>query len=1331
MRIDTFTASADLIGRRIWVRWAFTPDAGETVLDAPPVTVRRKTRDFAFPDTGAPWLLHDSAAFPPAPVPGALAVTDLPDSDAAAGARRVRERTVTVTETVAAVSREVLRLVTRTVFGADRAVLRLELDLLDVGGFGGGELDAGTPYYYELDSPALGRPMRAVATPGDVHGAHRTLYELIPEVYRRHDTVTRVPDAATGLLPEAGTNGGQLRRFVDVYGAAVDAIRSSADNLRGLRAVSDVDSRFLPLLSQWVGWDLTADTDVARQRNEIRTAPRLYDSVGTVPGLRSLVDFYTGWSTRVAEFSQHVARAGLAPQRNVFAAARRDGAWWGAEEASAVLGLTAPHDIATGTATANAVLTGAATEPFALRTGMTFTVAPDGGLPITLTFGPADFADLGAATAAEVAAVVNRDIGELRADGTGGAVRLMSRLTGEASRIEVRTAAASLVSLDGAARGRLATVTDPTGRLWMAHASTVGAGGVVPRLHLKAYFRGAWADTRVVEPRPVAPQADPAPVALPDGRLGLAWVEHPDTGAARLRWRLGTLSAPTPARLRGDASQPYALTTGTVVTLTGYGATERFTVRAADYADPSAARADEVTAAFNAQLTGVTAAVAGDGSLALATTATGPGVALRADPAASTAARALGFGDRALTGQGGWQPDVDWAAATDIPAVPAGRHADCTAVLDPEGAVRLCWASLLDGWRLYRLRWDGRVRIATAAGVRVLAGDGAVTTLTGLPSADVRGVAVDADGSSWFATGAGGAVRRPDGTTTVFTPGTTAGSLATTDVRTVAVDPSGTVWFGHGAGAAGLSAGGSWQVITATTGGLASNDVRHIVADMTGAVWFATGAGLSRLDPAGTWTTFLAGTEVRHAAPAQDGSLWTALAHGVARVGADASVRTVDLGATADVRQVAPAPPAANPKPQADDAGPVWAATAAGPAEIRSVRDIRVHTPAEGLPSGDCRAVLVDQGTVWAGTAAGLSFLDGSGSWRTVPGLATPVRALSGSWSAPGRFAPGGPGERDPHLTGDGNRLWLASAVRHAYADPDDRWQIVVRHLDFPSVGWSAPTAVTGVTGTDREPALAPLPAGAARVHFRSNRGGGPRLWSADLDATGSPSAPTVLTSGPASDANPAPVTFPDGTTWLLFRSDRNVGLGRLGGGVPGPGLDQSGRRAPEEASVRRFAGTVTATPADLDRNRGTRQFGDLLDYTPQRPDGAALAADEVYTPSTIGLYVERGPTGRPLVQRDADRLRQLLERFLPVNLRAVVVLGSGPLEELLFPAGHELADAFSDDYPIAEVLRIAEETAVSLPGWQVFLSTDGTSVTVDPTKPTTLRRRSWWPPFR
>lgn len=174
-------------------------------------------------------------------------------------------------------------------------------------------------------------------------------------------------------------------------------------------------------------------------------------------------------------------------------------------------------------------------------------------------------------------------------------------------------------------------------------------------------------------------------------------------------------------------------------------------------------------------------------------------------------------------------------------------------------------------------------------------------------------------------------------------------------------------------------------------------------------------------------------------------------------------------------------------------------------------------------------------------------------------------------------------------------------------------------------------------------------------------------------------------------------------------------------------------RRAPEEASVRRFAGSVTAIPGDLDRNRGRGRFGDLGNYTPQQPGGGRLSADEVYTPATIGLYVDRGPAGRPLARRDADRLRQLLERFLPVNLRAVIVLRSTELEEVVFPPGQDgLTDAYRDSYPFAEVLPSVEEgTAVTLHGWQVFLAGDGGSVAVDPDNPVTLRRRVWWPPFR
>lgn len=1343
MRIESFAAGADLIGRRVLLRWTFVPVPGESTVDWPVVAVRRKQRDFAFPPRTAddPYLVYDSTRFPPAPVPGVLSVVDLPDQDRTEGALRVREQTVTVADLTSGAPREILRRTERTVFDADRTVLRREVELLDVGG-AGGLLDPGVPYYYELDSPALPEGperdrFRVTATPGEVHGNHRTLYELIPEVYRRHDTVTRVPDAATGLLPEANVAGGQLRRFVDTFGAAVDTMLSSADGLRSLRDVSDVDHKFLPLLAQWIGWDLTVEGDVARQRNEIATAPRLYGAVGSIPGLRSVVDHYTGWSTRVAEFAQHITRTNVAPQRNLFASVRRDGTWWGADDAAPLLGFAAPNDVAVGATDVAAVLTGSVTEPYALRPGMTVTVAVDGGLPATITFGQADFARQ-AATAAEVAAVVNRVVGAVRADVVAGAVRLSSPLHGESSRVEVSASAASLVSLDGAPRGRLATVADHAHRLWVTHATTVGAGGIVPTLQVKAYLAGRWQDSRPVETRPVAPQADPAMVELPGGAMWLAWVENPGTDHSELRWRTGVPRPMTPATLRGEFAGPFRLVDGTAMLLTGWGGGEMFQVRAADYATLSEATAQEVAQAINAQLTNVTATSAPDGSLVLRTTRTGPGVTLRVDLPSGDTARALGFGDRRLVGRGGWEAEIDWAEAAPVTSAPAGRHADCTATVEQDGSVRLVWTTHLHGsWRVTRARWDGRMLVPTASGVGVLAADGtwsSITTVNLLASNDVRGVAVDGDGFAFYATNAGVSMRRPDTAFVLLSRATTGNGLASNDVRAVAAAPDGVVWFAHPLGVSARLPDGSWRNETASATKLVSNEVRHIAAGTDGTVWFATTAGVSRL-AAGVWTTFttangLPSNDIRHVAPAGGGA-WLSTSLGLARIEPDDRVSTVDLaalglGAAAnDTRAVAV---------RADT---VWVATAAGVAEVRTGRTARLHSTADGLPSNDVKAVTVTpDGVLWAGTPAGLGRRGTAGDWRpvtTANGLVgNEVRAIHGPWSAPLRFPRTGVAERDPHIVSDFGRTWLAwSQAPEGPSDATDRRRLRLTRFDWSSQAWSAPTDVTD-GATDTEPAIAPDLVGGARLHFRSNRGGGPGLYTVDVSTAGTVTTPAAVLTGPAADTNPALVTLPDATQWLLFRSDRNVALGRLGGGVPGEtGADES-RRAPEEAAIRRFAGAITAVPGDLDRNRGRGHFGDLLSYTPQRPDGGQLAPDELYTPGTIGLYVERGSSGRPLVRRDADRLKQLLQRFLPVNLRAVVVLRSGELEEIVFPPGHELTDAYRDKVPLAERYQgLTDETAIVARGWQVFLSTDADSRTADATHPTTLRRRMWWPPFR
>ena len=327
---------------------------------------------------------------------------------------------------------------------------------------------------------------------------------------------------------------------------------------------------------------------------------------------------------------------------------------------------------------------------------------------------------------------------------------------------------------------------------------------------------------------------------------------------------------------------------------------------------------------------------------------------------------------------------------------------------------------------------------------------------------------------------------------------------------------------------------------------------------------------------------------------------------------------------------VAPPPPATH-EADAGWIGSVWLAVAGGVAEVRTVRDVRWHPAGEGLPSDDVRAMHVGLGdAVWAGTAAGPVRRGPAGDWVRPAGgpSAQPVNDLHGPWSPPSWFPLDGAGplngdaEREPYVLRDGATLRLVTAVRarrtgvvtpdppDSPRDLSDTWLIAARRFTFPGPQWSPATPVTTAPGpdpvSDREPVLLRDSGGAARVYLRSDRGGGPRLWSVDLDGADQPGPPAVVSTEIAADSNPAALTLPDGSAWLIFRSDRNVALGRLGGGVPGPVETSASRRAPEEASVRRYAGSITAMLGDLDRNRGRRRFGDLLDYTPQQPGGAA-----------------------------------------------------------------------------------------------------------------------------
>lgn len=1346
MKLLHFQAAADIIGRRIRVSWELEPEGDETLAAAPPLLLRRKERDFDFPAPGSgedPFLVYDSTTFPPGPP---AVATDLPGWETQEeDGRRTAWSVISVARPLAGRLVETARRTVATTFGPDGAALRQRVEVLDVGGTPGALVPRRT-YYYQLFGAPLpeGGAPRATATATEGYGLNKVLYDSLPEVYRRHDVVTRRPGPGSDTVPEASARGGQLRRFLDLFGLPLDSLRGTAEGLLDLRDLDAVDARFLPLLAKWVGWDLSFDVGIPLQRNELKAAPRVYRSVGTVPGLRALVSHYTGWFTQVAEFSQHILRATHAPQRNVFATTEAGGAWRGIDDAAAVLGLPVGNDSANGVGKAPARLVGAV-GPFALRPGMELSLSVDGGPPTGVRFGAADFRDVRAATAAEVAAVVGATLSEVTARvDAGGRLELASNTLGPESSLRIVAPPTSLVTLEAAPGGRPSVRLDAAQRLHLFYETREASR---LELHHKTMVEGGWRDAHAVAFTVPAPRASPAAAVLSDGRLWLAFVENPDTPGSRPRVVLGTPRPATPARLLGQQRAPFTLFPNTRLLLGGSFGTETFTVRETDFVDVKRATAPEVAAAMNAQLNAVTVTPQPDGTLRLETLATGDAVWLEVQLTQSTTARALGFGPRNGSGSGHWDEVLEWSPPLDVGTPPDGFHADVYSLADARGAVSVFWASHREGrWRLVSSRWDDQVWFATAAGVSVRRGSGPFTPLgvaQGLPSVNVRGVAVDAQGVTWFATAAGVGLRRPDGSTAVFN---TTGGLPSNDVRGAATGPDGAAWFATAGGAATFREDGSRAAFT-TADGLPSNDVRAVTVAEDGTVWLATAGGLALRPPGGAWKALggnlnVPANDVRAVAVAPNGELWSGTAAGlmVREAGVNPHVFTVTNGLPSnDVRAVAVG---------AD--GAVWFGTPQGLGVRRPWGAFETFTVASGLVSNDVRAVAVGpDGTVWAATGAGVAVRRADGSFTShtaAGGLASnDVRAVHGPWSSRRELASGGGGNREPAAVRDsGGNVWLVFSQRQGVGTAEDTWLLRYRRFDAVSSAWGPERELTRVTAParaqDREPGVVLPATGGLRVYFRSDRSGGTRMWSVSVDANDAVSDPVLLMEGAEADTAPVPLTRADGTTWLFHRGDRSVPLSQVGSAPLGAGMPSAGASRPglsgstriaDEGSLRRYAGSTSLVPSDLPRVRRQRRWGDLLAYTPQKPlDEAPLTDEELYTRGTLGLYVSRTSHGDPLTVEEGERLRQILQRFLPINARAVLVLAPSLTVESVYPPGADLEERYADKHPFIDTYPgPADETAVALRGWTILRSNTAADVSVNPAVPATWRRRTFFFP--
>ncbi|MBO0869183.1 MAG: hypothetical protein J2P15_11500, partial [Micromonosporaceae bacterium] len=340
------------------------------------------------------------------------------------------------------------------------------------------------------------------------------------------------------------------------------------------------------------------------------------------------------------------------------------------------------------------------------------------------------------------------------------------------------------------------------------------------------------------------------------------------------------------------------------------------------------------------------------------------------------------------------------------------------------------------------------------------------------------------------------------------------------------------------------------------------------------------------------------------------------------------------------------------------------------------------------------------------------------------------VRFDGTGWTADEALTSGTHSSREPALLReDTGRIIAVWAQQAAVAAA--RWSLRRRNRDPGTGAWDAEAVVTAAPVADaegdRQPALALDPGGAVALYFRSDRGGGASLWQQPL--AGGPAS--VIAPGPAADGWPAPVDVA-GRRWLLYRSDRPVPHTRVGAGS-----------AADLGTLRQYAGATTLVPAAVDRLNRRHAWDDLLAYTPCRPEGESaqqpLRDDELYTRGTVGLYLVQTVSG-PLDEQMANRLRSVLQRFLPQNTRAVVWLAPTADVEVAYPPGADLIDSFLDKHPdIDHFGAPGEQVTVALPGWRLLLSArpatpppadpaaGGTSA--DPAHPASLRARSYAPP--
>jgi phage tail-like protein len=274
------------------------------------------------------------------------------------------------------------------------------------------------------------------------------------------------------------------------------------------------------------------------------------------------------------------------------------------------------------------------------------------------------------------------------------------------------------------------------------------------------------------------------------------------------------------------------------------------------------------------------------------------------------------------------------------------------------------------------------------------------------------------------------------------------------------------------------------------------------------------------------------------------------------------------------------------------------------------------------------------------------------------------------AWGAARALTVGPVAAREPFVLYDptpGGLLWVFWSGRKA----DGRWNVCYRttaNLDFSThtdADWHERelTVDPQAAYNNREPAAFLLDAGSAELYFTSNRSDGQNIWTTVLTPA-SQQAETQVTKGQFTQRAPAVAGFDNHVVRLWFRTNESL-------------VYTSGLYPSAQTTDARYSGSTTLDTRNPAKFGIRGQLGDVVHYTYDTAKGN----DNWYARDTVGIYLTPDTNDEALIIRKRNQIESLLRRFLPMQVRGVIIV------QQVFPE-----NVYNYDFPNASPpLRIRE----------------------------------------